>query len=271
MFAHHPRTTLAGIWARRTDAASDLASANDTRPFATFAELIDNCDAVAFAVPPDVQAELAVTAARSGKALLLEKPIALDLAAARRLVDAVEDANVGSQIVLTWRYATPMRAFLDEVAASEPIGGRGHFISGALLGGPFATPWRLQHGPLLDLGPHVIDALDAALGAVVRVRAHGDPRRWVGLLLDHESGIASEASLSAYSRVEPHRSGIEVYTDGGVIEIDASSAVGADAITTIVDEFVETARGAAHPLDVHRGLHLQRVLHDAARDLSPDH
>ena len=47
-------------------------------------ELFDRCDVVALAVPPAVQADLAPLAARAGKALLLEKPLADSLPAAER-------------------------------------------------------------------------------------------------------------------------------------------------------------------------------------------
>ncbi|MEY2590495.1 MAG: hypothetical protein QOJ67_2479 [Acidimicrobiaceae bacterium] len=268
MLATHARTSLAGVWARRQDAAEEVATENGAPSFTSFDELLERCDAVSFAVPPDVQAELAIRAARAGKALLLEKPIALDLDHAVRLVDAVEASGVPTMLNLTWRYAAPVRSFLDVAASAEPIGGRGHFISGALLGGMFATPWRLEHGALMDLGPHVIDLLDAALGTVVGVRAHGDPQRWIGLFLEHESGIVSEASLSAHSNLNPYRAGVEIYTNDGVIDLDAATAVTPETMVTIVDELVDTVAGK-HPngLDVHRGLHLQRLLDAAFADL----
>jgi len=267
MLADHPGTTLTGVWARRPEAADDLAAAHRSRGCASLDELLDGCDVVAFAVPPDVQAELAVVAARAGKALLLEKPIALDLTAATRLAEAVADAGVGSQVLLTWRYTEGVRAFLADVAERDPLGGRGQFASASALGGPFATPWRLEHGALLDLGPHVIDLLDAALGPVVQVRAHGDPNRWLGLLLDHESGAASEASLSMRSPVDPPRATLEIHTTTGVVDLDAAGVAGPTTFTTVVDELIETARGVPHPLDVRRGLHLQQLLDAAQRDL----
>jgi predicted dehydrogenase len=92
-----PETHLVGVWARRPDAASELASHLGVRPFDRYEDLLDACQAVAFSVPPAVQAELAATAARRGKALLLEKPIADDLNSARRLADAVGEAGVVSQ------------------------------------------------------------------------------------------------------------------------------------------------------------------------------
>lgn len=269
MLVHHAGTELAGIWARRPEAARDLAGQHEVSAFATLEQLLDACDAVAFAVPPDVQADLAVRAARAGKTLLLEKPLALDLDAARRLVDAVDEAGVTTQVVLTWRYAAPVRSFLAAVAEGPaPIAGRGQFLGGGSLGGPFATPWRLERGPLFDLGPHVIDTLDAALGLVVGVRAHGDPQRWVGLLLEHDSGAVSEVSLTAVSQLWPVRAGVEVYTEAGVVEVDTATAAGPEAIVTVVDELVVTAAGTPHPLDVHRALHLQQVITDAHADLT---
>lgn len=267
MLAAGPHTELVGVWARRPEAAAALAAAHGTRAFDTPAALYDACDAVAFCVPPDVQSTMALDAARAGKALLLEKPIALDLASAERLADAVREAGVPSLVLFTARYAAPVRTFLAEVAGREIVGGRAHFLSGAFLGGPFATPWRLEHGPLLDLGPHVLDLLDAAVGRVVRVRAHGDASRWVGLLIDHESGAVSEVSLTGWSGATPS-SGIELHTAHGVHALDLTAGLSAEVFATVAAELAHTVRtGDPHALDVHRGLHVHRLIDQALTDL----
>ncbi len=266
MFAVHPGTTLSAVWGRRLRAAEEVAAPLGAEAHDSFERLLEDVDAVSFAVPPDVQADLAVVAARAGKALLLEKPVALDLAAADALAAAVDRAGAATQLLLTWRYRPDVRVLLAGAVAGQPIGGRGCFLTDGFLGGMFATPWRLDHGPLFDLGPHVVDLLDAALGPVVGIRAHGDPRRWVGLLLDHEGGAVSEASLTGHSPVDHPRAGVEVHTDTGVFEVDTSGFDPA-VLTTVVDEFVATAAGRPHPLDIHRGLHLQRLLDRAASDL----
>jgi len=269
VLASSPHTRLAGVWARRADAAAELATRHETDAVATVDELFERCEAVAFAVPPDVQAELAVRAARAGKHLLLEKPIAGDLAAAEHLASAVQEAGVRSVVVLSWRYASSVRAFLDATYTFDAIGGRGVFVSGALLGGMFATPWRLERGPLLDLGPHVVDLLDAALGPVRNVRAAANGLDWVELVLQHEGGLVSSASLCATSAVQPHRAGVELYSQSGVLEIDCATAVGPEAFATLAEELATTIRsGNDHPLDVHRGLHLQRVLANAEAQLT---
>jgi len=272
LFAAGPDTELTAIWARRPEAAGELTAAwPGVRVCQRFEELVDAVEAVAFAVPPDVQARLAPAAAAAGRAVLLEKPLALDLAGAERLAEAVAVAGVGSLVVLTWRYAPAVRQFLERAGALAAVGGRGWFLSGALLGGWYSTPWRLEHGALLDIGPHVLDLLDAALGPVVDVRANGRSTSWVGLLLRHESGAVSEASLSGSIWPEARRAGVEVFGATAAAEVDTGQ-VGRSGLDTLRAEFVAVARaGAAHPqavlLGADRGLYLQRWLDTARRQL----
>lgn len=263
-----PRTRLAGVWARRPEASAELAATHGVPSFARLEELFDSCEAVAFSVPPDVQADLGVRAARAGKAVLLEKPLAMDLDGARRLAGAIAEAGVASQMVFTLRYSEAARAFLERARGLEVFGGHGSFVSSVLNGGPFATPWRLERGALLDLGPHIVDLLDAALGRVVEVRAHGDPMRWVGLMLEHEGGAVSEASVSMAGTGELPPAGIQVYGRQGHARLDWS-AVSGDVFATMVAEFASAVRdGGGHPLDAQHGLHIQEILASAEVQLA---
>lgn len=269
VLAAGPETRLAGIWARRPEAAAELADRMGVRAFGRYEDLLDASEAVAFAVPPAVQAEMAAVAATQGKALLLEKPIADDLDGARRLADAVGASGVVSQLVLSWRYASVVREFLAATDGFDAVGGRGAFVSGGLLGGMFATPWRLERGALLDLGPHVVDLLDAALGPVVGARSHGASRGWTGLLLEHADGAVSEASLCGVAAVEPHVAGVSVFGAAGALSVDCGPAVGPEAFATMRREFAEAVgTGVGHSLDVQRGLHLQQVIAWAEADLA---
>ena len=82
-------------------------------------------DAVAFAVPPHVQAPLAVRAAEAGKHLLLEKPVALSVADADAVVTAVEKAGVASVVFFTWRFNREIRAWLADEQARGGWSGSG--------------------------------------------------------------------------------------------------------------------------------------------------
>ncbi|WP_042378203.1 Gfo/Idh/MocA family protein [Streptacidiphilus melanogenes] len=259
-------TELAGVWARRTEAAEELGGRFGAPAFGRLEELFDACEAVAFCVPPDVQAELASHAVRAGKAVLLEKPLAMELDGARRLADAVAEAGVVSQMVLTARYAAATREFLTQARAVRPMGGVGVF-TGSLADGPFATPWRLERGALLDLGPHLVDLLDAALGRVVAVRAQGDPLGWVALTLEHESGALSQAGMTAFAGGSLPAPRIEVFGPGGHARLAWPEAL-EEPFARMVAEFAAAVRtGEGHPLDARHGLRLQELLTEAQAQL----
>lgn len=269
MLAAGPETELSAVWARRPEAARETAAPYGAAVADTFDELLDRCEAVAFAVPPDVQAGLAVRAAEAGKALLLEKPLGLDLPSARRLADAVDEAGVVSQLVLTNRFHPATREFLHEARAAADAGAvtgaRSCMLGGAFLGGEFATPWRLEHGALLDLGPHLLDLLDAAVGAVATVRGTGDPRRWIELTCEHENGAISQASLSGAVNLPQGRTRIELFGSGPELVFD-TAGLDFDACRPLLRrEFATAVRtGVSTGIDVRRGLRLQELLTQAA-------
>jgi predicted dehydrogenase len=266
MLAAGPATRLAGVWARRPEAARALAERHGAAPATTVGALLERCEAVALAVPPDVQAELALEAARRGKHLLLEKPLALDLDAARRLVAVIEAAGVVSQLLLSYRYRADTEAFLATARGFAASGARAAFLGSGALGGPFATPWRREHGALLDLGPHVIDLLEAALGPIVTLAARGDPRRWLALTCTHASGAISDAALSATVRVPATVWRLELFGESGSLEFDAAAHADAAPWPRVAREFAAAVRaGRSHVLDARHGLRLQELIDRAER------
>jgi predicted dehydrogenase len=275
MLADSPDAELVGVWARRPDAAAELAARHGVPAFADVDALFDACEAVTFSLPPDVQAEYAARAARAGKAVLLDKPVGLDVAQAEALADAIGSAGVVSQVILTNRYYDSMRTFVDAARSFDSYGGRASFFgNGCVPGTYFATPWRLEQGGLIDLGPHVLDGLDAALGTIVDISARGDAHGIVLLECRHDTGRISQAALSATSNQHGGLA-VEVHGLDGALRFDAaafSPQVMAGEVATaqrrIVAELAQAVRsGVPHPLDVQRGLHLQRLIAAAAADL----
>ncbi len=257
-------TTLAAVWSRRPEAARALAADHGAVATSSFEDLLAHCDAVAFAVPPDIQAALAPIAAAAGKHLVLEKPLAFTLDGAERIVAAVDDAGVQTVLMLRNRFTVVGQAFVEAAQSAPARGGVASFVTGAALpGSPFATPWRIERGALFDLGPHVLDLMDAAMGRIEHVDASGDPLRWISMITHHEGGAVGSAAVSI--TVPPAGEGAfrcEVFTDAGPVvfdgaEADKDAGVG-EAITRALARAVET--GEAPLVDVHRGLHLQRLI-----------
>jgi predicted dehydrogenase len=219
-------------------------------------------------VPPAVQAPLAVRAARAGKALLLEKPLAADVAAARAVAEAVAESGVVSQLVLTKRYHPSTRDFLARAAGAEVYGARSCYLHGAFLGGELATGWRLAEGALLDLGPHLLDLLDAALGPITAIRAAGDPRRWTELTCEHAGGAISQASLSGSVKLPKARTRVELLGPGEELAWDSAGIDHGECWPALRAQFAAAVRaGRPGPLDAARGLRLQELIAAAARSL----
>jgi predicted dehydrogenase len=271
MLSAHAGTTLEAVWSRRPEAAQELAANHGAVAAVSFEDLLARCDAVAFAVPPDIQAELAVVAARAGKHLVLEKPLAFTLEDAERLTAAVDDAGVQTVLMLRNRFTAVGQAFVETAQASPARGGVATYVAGgALEGSPFATPWRIARGALFDLGPHVLDMMDATMGRIEHVEAAGDPLRWLSVITDHEGGAVGSASLSITTPGVPGDFRFEVFTDTGPVvfdgaESDKDTGV-SEALTRALARAVET--GEAPLVDVHRGLHLQRLIDQVERALS---
>jgi predicted dehydrogenase len=60
-------------------------------------------DAIDICVPNNLHAEIAIEAARNGKAILCEKPLAMNSAEGKRMVDAVEKAGVANTVWYNYR------------------------------------------------------------------------------------------------------------------------------------------------------------------------
>src|SRR4029079_10496706 len=99
-------------------------------------ELPGRVDAGAGARPPGGQAPRAERAAAAGKHLLLEKPIALDVAGADRVVAAVRDAGGASVVFFTFRFQPETASWLEQAARTKLAGGHASWLS-SLAGSPF--------------------------------------------------------------------------------------------------------------------------------------
>jgi predicted dehydrogenase len=260
---------FAAVWGRDPRAAADLAAAYRATTHDDISAFLADVDAVAFAVPPDVQAPLATRAARAGKHLLLEKPVALDEADADRLVQAVEEAGVASVVFFTHRFRSDVRAWLADAAARGGwTGGAAVWLGSALrTSSPFNTPWRRDKGGLWDLGPHLVSLLWAALGPVRSVTADSGPAGVSYLILHHEDGAASTVTVTLAAAAED--SSLYLWGDPGRSDAPMEILEPVVALRTALAELAANARAGQtrHPCDVWFGRDVGRVLAQAQRQI----
>ena len=265
--AEHPDAELVGVWGRDLAKAKAVGARFDVPGTDDVDALLADVDAVSFALPPDVQAPLAERAAAAGKHLLLEKPIALSVDAADRVVDAVAAAGVASVVFFTNRFRTATSTWLEQAARTTLAGGSATWL-GSLAGSPFDTPWRREHGALWDVGPHALAVLVPALGPVSAVQAGRGQGDTVHLVLAHPDGRASTVTVS--STAAELASGIDVWVhgDAGRLVLLPEGRVAVEAHQVAVTELQAAAlTGGAHPCDAAFGRDVVRVLAAAQRAL----
>ena len=264
-------TELAAVWGRNPRAAAELAAEYGATPYHDVSQFLAGIDAVSFAVPPDVQAPIATQAAREGKHLLLEKPIALTEAAADGLVEAVERTGVASVVFFTQRFQPDVRAWLAEVAARSGWAGAVSAWLGSALeeSNPFNTPWRRDKGGLWDVGPHVVSLLWASLGPVVSVTADPGPADVTHLVLHHQGGATSTTTVTLSATEAAACFEVYVWGESGRLAAPLGSLDRVAALSVALGELVANARAGQtrHPCDVWFGRDVGRVLTEAQRQV----
>jgi predicted dehydrogenase len=197
----HPDARFAGVWGRSPAKAQALADRYGVVAYPHADALIADVDALAMALPPDVQAGLAVRAARAGRHLLLDKPVALTVEAADEVCAAVDATGVSALVFTTNRYRPEFAEFLGTAAGRGDWWGSRTTLCGAnfVPGSPYAdSPWREARGGLWDLGPHALSTIVPVLGPVVEVSAMEAAPKTYHLLLRHAGGAVSTMHLSIH-------------------------------------------------------------------------
>jgi predicted dehydrogenase len=271
-----PGATLTAVWGRNAAAAAALAARYGAVPCDDFDEFLGQVDAVALAVPPDVQAPLAIRAAEAGKHLLLEKPIALSVEDADAVVAAVEKARVASVVFFTWRFNREIRAWLTDEQARGGWSGEGWSGGTAIWlctsmhpDSPFNTPWRQRKGALWDLGPHLAGMLWACLGPVISVTAVAGQGDVTHLVLGHENGASSTITIAHDAPEAASGYNLFVWGAAGRSVMPATPPDPEEALRVAVAELVAAASSGRfeHPCDVGFGRDIVRVLAAAEAQL----
>jgi predicted dehydrogenase len=142
-------------------------------------DLVDIC------TPGDSHAPIAIAAAREGKAVLCEKPLANSLREAETMLAAVEKAGVTHMICHNYR-RVPAVMLAAQIISSGQLGDirhfRGTYLQDWITDPKFPLVWRLDRkragsGALGDLGAHVVDLARYLVGEIAEVA--GDLRTFV--------------------------------------------------------------------------------------------
>jgi len=134
----------------------------------------DDIDLVDISTPNNVHVEQAIAAAEAGKDILCDKPLAMDLAGAKKMLAAVRKAGVKAMCGFTYRFAPAVRLAKQMIEAGE-LGEIYHmravYLQDWIMDPEFPLVWRLQKkiagsGALGDLGAHIVDMAHFLVGQI---------------------------------------------------------------------------------------------------------
>jgi len=262
--AEHPDVEFVGVWGRNPEKAAELAALHGAKPNPEIDELIGEVDAVAIALPPDVQAPIALRAARAGRHLLLDKPVAFTNEAAAELVAAVAERDLASAVFFTRRLMPQVDEFVRAAAeAGGWLEGRVDQVGSIFTpDNPFgASPWRKESGGLWDVGPHAVALVLSVLGPVTEVAAMTGPRDMTHVLLRHSGGAISTLTLSLDAPAGAEREEAVFAGEAGVRPLPALPWEPVRALGLAIDQVIAAAAGGPKPeLDVRFGAAVTAVL-----------
>lgn len=271
VLSEHAGIELVGVWGREPTHVAPVAEALGTRAFTDYAALLEEVDAVSFAVAPKVQGDLALKAAAAGKHLLLDKPLCLSSEVADQLVQAATSAGVASVVFFTSRFSDAGRRWLADVAGGGWRGGWARFIVNAFAPeSPYSnSPWRREKGALWDVGPHALSILVAALGPITGVRAQGGQGDLVHLILEHQGGLTSTATLTLAAPDKAINVEMALWGESGLTTLPRDPADPKIAYARALDELVHNASTGqtSHPCDVRFGAAIVHALAQAEQQV----
>jgi UDP-N-acetyl-2-amino-2-deoxyglucuronate dehydrogenase len=176
-------------------------------------------DAVDIMLPHDLHEEAALACFDAGKHVLLEKPMAHDLASCERILKAASDVSTVFMIAEQAQYWTDViraRQLIDEGAIGSVINASGSFYDRVTLNPDAPAPWRFSlarsgGGLSIDGGAHWIRPLRMMMGEideVIAVMGHHVPRMegesWSQALFRFENGTtATFTALNVMTAAAP--------------------------------------------------------------------
>jgi predicted dehydrogenase len=153
---------LVGVCDVNAEARANIAADNGCDSYADWHELLDKADMVSIATPTETHCEIACAFLEKGVHVLVEKPIALTLGEADRMIDVAADSGAKLMVGQLERYNPAMVALRPYV--TKPLYFEIHRVS------PFPNR-SLDVDVVLDVMIHDLDAVQWLVGEDVKVAA----------------------------------------------------------------------------------------------------
>ena len=268
---------IVGCYTRSEDKRLAFARKYGCKPYSRYEAILEDRSIAAIinTTPNNVHKETTLAAARAGKHVFLDKPIANTVADGRAITEACKQAGV----VLALGYQRRKESHFRWIRRQIDAGAFGKLVNAEAnisrdrLGQFDLTSWRytaagMPGGVMLQIGIHYTDVLEYLLGPIEAVSARvaqlvlpGDNPDVASLLLEHANGAlatlnASYASASEYYLMNIYGKEASAYYDAhqglrflqrGAKGSEPIACAKNDTLVEELEEFALAVRGEAEP------------------------
>jgi len=244
------------------------------RTFTDFEEMfaMEDLDAVSIALPNYLHAPVTIAAAKAGKHVLCEKPMAMNVKEAESMIEAARSAGVRLMMHFNFRF-TPQAQMLKKYIDNGEMGDIYYVKTGWLRrrGVPGMGSWFTQRekaggGPLIDLGVH---RLDLALWLI----GHPRPKLVLGSTYTKFGDKMAKAARKTYD-VEDLACGLIKMENQTTVFLEASWAGNSEKAEEMYTQLFGTKGGAEQRNQgegYEFGLKIFKERHGAFEDILPRH
>ncbi|MHB1355516.1 MAG: Gfo/Idh/MocA family protein [Anaerolineae bacterium] len=193
-FVKYNDVQLAGFCDLIPERAQALAQKAGGQAYTSYTQMYDEVqpDMVFIGIPPTAHGEIELETIQRGIHMFVEKPVALDMALARRIRDAAETAGIITAAGFQCRYSNLVEPTLKFTREHEIV-----FVECARIGGLPAVPWwrvRSQSGgQLVEQTIHQLDMIRYAFGEPDTVFTMGTK----GFITDAEGYDTEDLTVTA--------------------------------------------------------------------------
>lgn len=238
------------VYSRNAERGAAFAAEHGATAVADFAELLEQVDVVDICTPTDTHAELTLAAARAGRHVICEKPLARTPAQAQEMIEVCRTNEVRLFPAHVLRFF-PLYVFAREAVQAGRVGQLTKLSFGRVNASPGPGTWFVDAarsgGVLVDLAIHDLDFARWLAGEVVGVAGESDRNGDVvraTATLTHASGVVSEVTGVWDVPGTDLTARFEIVGEDGVLRFDSAKS---QSVTDGSGEVLYTDDGSVDP------------------------
>ena len=227
-YRHVPEVEVVAVLDRNPDKANTLAQETGSRVELDPEKIFNDpdIDIIDVTLPTPYHPEYAIRGLESGKHVIVEKPLALNLTEAEEILEAAQRSNrylMVAHVIRFWPEYEAVQAVIQSGRLGKPLLATAYRLSNMPQWADWFRNPALFGGAVLDLQIHDLDFMNSLFGSPQKISAIGlqdETGGWNHVItqLEYITGRANVEASCMLPRDFPFTAGLQVLCESGVLE-----------------------------------------------------